>query len=489
MRRRTQIDEIFSEAYDCRVSIVKGLASLKESRNPLQILSEVFGKIDGIIELLGANPTKKFYGIFKSLGMAYQNLLKWRDAIKNAEGNSERFHKAYNFHVGEALKQLEASSEHASMLDIAKSMTNINTTNDIGIALDSLKRIALPLPIHWEEDLTARRALNPFRENLFKTKEPETVVFIEFKINGSDITTPHIIEPTKLYDLSLEVRINRWPTDSKGLIIRPISSTHRENYQMPEFRIERNDRKKTCKAKGKMLIKFEQTFESEPLEFIYGVYLLPSEKNIAVTGNNRLSIRSDSEQRLIISGYNEADKVLRDIKSRIIQERGITLNQRSDFLLILKNLANIAGQALSVACFPGIWREDAFQEEIGKRLRQIPEIGSELINHPQAARGILDLLFRKLSIELKVEKTKLATLENALDFSQQNSQYTTGCDNRLGVLCILDCSKKEKAPGSIANDIGLVEVPVPGITDRGFPLILGTVIIRGNLERPSDYSN
>ncbi len=486
--RRTQIDEIFSEAYDSRVSIVKGLSSFEKSPNPLQILSDALEKTDKIIELLGVNPTKEPYETFKSLLVASQNLFRWKEAIKNAEATSERFHKAYNFHIGEVLKKIKTSSELKNMLDIANSMSNISSTNDIDIALSNLKRIALPLPIHWEEDLTLRRASIPTRGDFFKKKEPETVVFLEFKINGCDITTPHIIEPKKLYDLSLEVRINRWPDDSKGLIIRPISSTHQENYQMPEFKIEKNDRKKIYNAKGKMLIKFEQTFESEPLEFIYGVYLLPAEKNIAVTGNNRLRIRSDSEQGLTISGYSEADKVLQGIKSQIVQERGITSNQRSEFLLILKSLANIAGQSLSSNSFPGVWSENDFQKEIEKRLRQIPEIGSELIIHPQAARGILDLLFRKLSIELKVEPTKLVTLENALDFSQQSSQYTSGCDNRLGILCILDCSKKEKAPASIANDIGLLEVPVPGITDRGFPLILGTVVIRGNLKRPSDYS-
>ena len=48
--------------------------------------------------------------------------------------------------------------------------------------------------------------------------------------------------------------------------------------------------------------------------------------------------------------------------------------------------------------------------------------------------------------------------------------------------------EKKEAPGSLVNDIGLISVPVPGIVKGGFPLILGVVIIRGNLKTPSSFS-
>ena len=58
-----------------------------------------------------------------------------------------------------------------------------------------------------------------------------------------------------------------------------------------------------------------------------------------------------------------------------------------------------------------------------------------------------------------MENKKLVTLNNILKYTQQPAQYATGCDSRLGILCVLDCSKKVKAPGSIANDIGIIEIP------------------------------
>jgi hypothetical protein len=55
------------------------------------------------------------------------------------------------------------------------------------------------------------------------------------------------------------------------------------------------------------------------------------------------------------------------------------------------------------------------------------------------------------------------------------------------VLCLLDCSQKLNAPGSIANDIALQIVPPPNYVGK-LPLLVGIVIIRGNLSTPSSLS-
>ncbi len=485
--RRTQVDEIFLEAYDCRVNIINDIAAIKSGADQSPTLSNILANIDKIIELLGGNQIKKIYLILKSLFTGYQYLIQWENAIKNATENANRFHEAYKFHVKEASKQAKDSEDTKEVSGVISSIENIETTDDISKALEYLSALPLPLPIHWEEDPKLRERYPPGRE-MFKEKQPEVVVFLEFKIDNSNLQDPHLIDPNKLYDLNIEVRLNRWPDGSNKLVIQPLSDIPQENYQMPTFEFVRDDKSKINQDTKKMIIKLEQTFESQPLEFVYQAYLLPEQKVIAVTGNNRIKIRSGSEGKLIISGYGEADKALHSIRAIISKEAGITSEQRINFLLIMKTLANIAGQALASNDFSGVWSEGDFQQEIRKRLRLVPEIGSQLIEHPRVAGGITDLFFNKLQIELKVEDKKLVTLINANSFSQQGSQYTAGCDNRLGVLCILDCSGKKQAPGSLVNDIGLISVPVPGIINDGFPLILGVVIIRGNLKRPSSFS-
>lgn len=485
--RRTQIDEIFLEAFDCRVNIINDIAAIKSGANQSSTLGNILANIDKIIKLLGGNQIRRFYLIFKSLFSAYQYLVQWENAVKNAVEDSNRFHEAYKYHVKEALKQAKELEDTKEIISIINSMEKIETTDDIGKALEYLSVLPLPLPIHWEEDPKLKEHY-PSGRDMFKEKEPKVVAFIEFKIDNSNLQEPHFMDANKLYDLNLEVRLNRWPNSSNKLVIQPLSDIAQENYQMPIFEFGRDDKNKAYQDTKKMIIKIEQTFESQPLEFVYQAYVLPEQKVIAVTGNNRIKIRSGSEGKLVISGYNEADKVLCEIRASISNEAGITSEQRINFLLIMKSLANIAGQTLASNDFSGVWSEENFQKEIRRRLRIVPEIGSHLIDHPHVAGGITDLFFKKLQIELKVEDKKLVTKESVVSFSQQGAQYTTGCDNRLGVLCILDCSEKKEAPGSLVNDIGLISVPVPGIVKGGFPLILGVVIIRGNLKTPSSFS-
>ena len=485
--KRTRVDEIFLEAYDCRVSIIRDIAAIKNGADQGAAIDDILANMDKIIELLGENQTKKYFLIFKSLATAYKHLVQWENAVKNAEENASRFHDAYKYHVKEGLKQVKELGEAKEVSTIIHSMDKIELTDDIGKALDGLFSLPLPLPIHWKEDPKLKKHY-PSEREMFKEKEPEVVAFLEFKIDNNNLQEPHSIDPNKLYDLNLEIRLNRWPENSNKLVIQPLSDIPQENYQMPTFEFVRDNKNKTYQDTKKMIIKLEQTFESQPLEFIYQAYVLPEQTVIAVTGNNRIKIRSGSEGKLVISGYNEADKILCKIRASISSETGITSEQRINFLLIMKTLANIAGQALASNDFSGVWSEEDFQKEIRRRLRLVPEIGSDLIEHPHVAGGITDLFFKKLQIELKVEDKKIVTKNNAASFSQQTSQYTTGCDNRLGVLCILDCSEKKEAPGSLANDIDLISVPVPGIVNDGFPLILGVVIIRGNLKAPSSFS-
>ena len=120
--------------------------------------------------------------------------------------------------------------------------------------------------------------------------------------------------------------------------------------------------------------------------------------------------------------------------------------------------------------------------------RDDPRIGSELEDHPHAAGGITDLSFRRMRIELKVERNHYVELDDAHKYFGQTTQYVAGSDGKFGILCVLDCSKKKSAPGSVSNDIALVPVAPPR-GGQGNDILVGVVIIRGNLQTPSSWSN
>ena len=78
------------------------------------------------------------------------------------------------------------------------------------------------------------------------------------------------------------------------------------------------------------------------------------------------------------------------------------------------------------------------------------------------------------------------TRDDLLQFIPQIVQYVAGSDKRFGVLCVLDASAKHTSAGSVADDISYEASMGP--TGTGLPIGIGTVVIRGNLPRPSSLS-
>ena len=95
----------------------------------------------------------------------------------------------------------------------------------------------------------------------------------------------------------------------------------------------------------------------------------------------------------------------------------ITDNELSEFLELLSCVGAIAGRSLQDNLFPKKYSESEFQAEFKGLLRNYPEIGSTLEEHPRAARGITDLSFKRFRIELKVESEGLDRKSTRLNSS------------------------------------------------------------------------
>jgi hypothetical protein len=188
----------------------------------------------------------------------------------------------------------------------------------------------------------------------------------------------------------------------------------------------------------------------------------------------RLQFRKRSRPRFPRPGPNGPFREARALPA--IQD-----HELSNFLKILIALANTAGQALQSDIFARCESEEEFQESLRNRLRQNPEIGSDLEEHPHVGRGISDLSFRGISLELKFSDKPIGH-DDVGDFLPQATAYVSPADRRFGFLIVLDASVKTEAPGSAANDIFLHEV-LPSAA--GLPLLVGVVIMRANLPKPS----
>ena len=207
---------------------------------------------------------------------------------------------------------------------------------------------------------------------------------------------------------------------------------------------------------------------------------------VFVQGQRHLRVQCFDPIRDPQSGYFEVDKRVLEVRDEVRRVIAVSDIELNNFLLLLTAVGGVAGQSLQDTIFAQKISETEFQGEMKKLLRLNPRIGSQLEEHPHVAGGITDLSFRGIRLELKVESNQFVTEDVASRFIQQTAQYVAGSDRRLGMLAVLDCSPKNEAPGTAANDILAKMVQPP--SGRGLPICIGVIIIRGNLAKPSDLS-
>ncbi len=488
MTRRIRIDDVFLEAYDYRVKILD-LLSADACKDPVPVFEAILDYAGKVQECIGYSNISVHYQYFQSLVIACKNLAAWGQAIRSAEPESSRYQKAFEIHAKDAGKLIKEHDPSGYFSEIVNEFLAIDSSDRLEEALNLLRSISLPLPVYWKEDRSMRISRPRDLEEKEKKRKSSTV-YMSFKIDGQPVNNPQIVEPNQFVDLEIEVRVNEFPDDAEQLVIRPVADIAPANHEMPDFSFQLTKGKSKYSDKRRMKINFAQSYESMPIEFTYQAYFLPEEKNVNSIVNNVIKIRSDAVDSSVFCGYEEAKNALKAVRLEIQVEKGLTVDQKKNFLLIMRCLANIAGQALQNNEFPENISEEEFKKSLRQRLSSFPEIGSDLQTHSQVAAGITDLVFRKTSLELKVENKKNLSINDIKKYVQQNTAYTAGLDNRLGVLCVLDCSDKNDEPsGSISNDIGILKItPASSVVENPLPTMMGLVIIRGNLIKPSAYS-
>jgi len=115
--------------------------------------------------------------------------------------------------------------------------------------------------------------------------------------------------------------------------------------------------------------------------------------------------------------------------------------------------------------------------------RRVPTIASKLEEHPHAAGGITDLWFRGIRIELKYEDQSLLSLQACEKYADQLVSYVVGTGKRVGILCVLDNTRKTSAAFPAEEGIGILTRPA-----KKNAVHVVTVLIQGALARPSDLA-
>jgi hypothetical protein len=409
-------------------------------------------------------------------------LLDWRAAVLRAEIDADRFLRSGRELHRAWLEEFAEREEAAGLAIAAVPIPDLDKIEKVSPLCQAVGSVPLPIGIYAAE---SRRRIPVPTERDEEDRPPPaelTVAFIRFNIDGQPAGETHFLTPKEAHDLEIEVRISRWPAQAQTLCLAPMTIEARSTHDFPTFHFQRpaGEPPYYLKDRGRAVLHVAQGLRAQPFEFRYAAEFGPAgvEQPIAVVGHRNL--RMDGTDRPI-TGYQGIDRRILQVRDVLRRRPLVTPEDVTNTLTLLAALASLAGQAVQDHLFPKPLDERAFQAYGRSFLRQRPEIGSKLEEHPRAGAGETDLSFERIRLELKSETDRPLNLTDCRRYVGQTSSYAAGSDKRVAVLCVLDGSRKVEQPFPAEDGIGVLKTE-----DDAIAVI--TVLIQGNLARPSDLS-
>lgn len=484
--RSTNYAEIHSEVYSTRIEALEALNLVAKGTPGHEIrLHKAAEAVRYSADLYGSAPNAT---LFKGLGELLEQvalLADWRAAVLVAASDSDRFRKAAS---ARAQTWIEANKDVGSLNVFTEVAEQIKSAQDIGdIAKIAALLAIIPLPVGlFTIPVQSVRGLH---DDGHTREKPEqlTVAFIKFMVDGTPLDEIHFLTPGELHDLDIEVRVSRWPLGATGLIIEPITIEQASTYQMPVFSFPAppGTGPFQLREKGRVHLVVPHHMNARPFEFKYVAKFTPNsaEQPVSIVGQRTLLLEGIDLARNPITGYRNLDVKIMEVRDRLRQTPGVLQQELLDALTLLAPVANYAGQVVQDNLYESVVSEAEFQKRMRSFLRGHPMIGAGLEEHPRAGGGITDLSFKGIRIELKSESDKPLTLDDCKKFVGQAASYAVASGKRIALLCVLDCSKKERAPFSVEDGIGILMDQQGSSTT-----FVITVLLQGNLVRPSDLS-
>ncbi len=480
---------IFHQAFSSRAKIVELLPEvLKPSSNVLEILKESTAQLGDVLSQCGEGEIENHYRAFHVGVSLFLLLAEWKQAIRKAEPDAQRFLASAKLQVSD----IDHSLGFAQVSNLQEFLNNIDSLQSVNELVELQKKL-----IQWELPLLlfCNTKSSIFSRNDYVNNEEDelekshsTVAFLKFEIDGKPAEQYNYLKPGVSYDLSIEVRVSNWPVGANLLTLTPITIDIRERSWLPifEFKKPEGNGPFTFTETGRAVLEVAHSFGSRPYEFLYAAEFDDANygRSLEVIGHRRLLLEGTDVTSNPRTGFTHVDQHLLKLRNRMREFPGLNSDDITNTMIVLEGLGNIAAQALMAGSFEANMSEKQFQIKVSEMLRSRSEIGENLDSHLEAAGGITDLTFKGIPIELKVEKNKVRFAKDFTNYFDQTASYAIALGKKVGILSVLECKDKKSGPvGAIEDDIDFF------IHQTGQSVIaIIVIVIRGGLPKPSSYS-
>ena len=476
------MNAILEQVYPWRIEAIEALRATENASNSTQ-LRDCAGRVRRGAERFGGAPAAVNWRAFGNALDIAALLVDWRNAVRGAEPDADRFRQAAKLRFDELASENEPSAYTCDLIERLGTVRECLGVGMVSNLLKSIATLAMPLSVFSDQSEAWRASSAPEHE---PKSEEIIVAFVEFIIDGKPAETVHSLQPNQVHDLDVRIRVSRWPEGSTSLRIRPISIEPRGTWELPsfEFTVPEGKPPYFLKRQGRMIVHAPQGLNARPLEFIYAAEFNSPEGALSVVTAGQRELRLDGmPSSQTMTGYRLIDRKILELRDRLRSEPLVPEEELATLLTLLKPLGMLMGQAVQDARYTEPIDERTFQADLRQILRSDPAIGAALEEQPNVAGGRADLSFQGLRIEVKSEPKKRLAPEACTKFVGQTTSYAVGTGRRIGLLCILDCSPKSEPP--FPMDQGLF-IQMEGTGTSATHVV--TCLVQGNLAKPSMFS-
>jgi hypothetical protein len=463
-------------------------------------------KLDEVSEELTANierlPTtdKPVLEIMKCLVVGFAQLCEWANRSINGEDNAMQFLTASHAQAIVAAENLSSTRHEifaTAARDVINELQGIDSLDQIKLLAD--KVMTLSVPILVLQDSSQQPIALKAESRVSRDTDEPSVIKMVFEFEHRPWRTPQLLRANTIYDFSAQVTIPCFPGNSDHLKIDYVSTLAPQDYHVTPLKIYRPSTNNVTEfnVQGHAEFRTAQSILSAPINILVrAIFLSSTDESIRVpatiVGYRHLPVKvSDPSRTWLLSKYPSIDARIAEVVEEITDAcPNLDSQHLDDFINLLAAVTNHMGRNLQRPIYQqgSLIKEPEFQTRILEDLRM--QLGEDVQEAPRQGGGPLDIRYRSITLELKVENTTKNRDRIVKKFTAQPTQYSSASGSQLGIIAVLDQTSKDEPPASPQNNIIVTTPTLHGFQESAppYPTKMIFVIVDGNLRSPSDYS-
>jgi hypothetical protein len=433
---------------------------------------------------------------YKYLASVIFHIIKWANKEFSGIAGSEANLKAAKLNANQ-IDLTKFNYPETFIGKITNWLLTITSLTDINEAKSTLAEFsAIAFPMLFTQDYDSFGSLrNGNHESDNNITEEITLVSIEFSIDSEPWANPQLLKPQEIYSITGSIKVNKWPKGYDQLILAPVSAQTNSLFEfiLPPITKSGNSE---IQVKGQIVFKYPQhSFDESMAIKLLAYFQGKTDRHFpTIIGYDQLIAKVlDPNSAPFLVGFKGMNKAVFDIVMDIEKEcDGIDKEELRNFSLLLSAILNYQGFCLQQGIYKNIDNilEDTFRDNMIQHLIGTPYIGEDLNKEAHLSGGRVEIGYKGLIAELKVEKLISDRDKMISKYEKQPVAYASGNAKQLSILCILDLTKKVLPPAAPQNNVFLNSPAVHGFEKETarYPAKQVVVIFDGNTIKPSAYS-